>query len=229
MVKYDVSEMYMSVLHDPTKWNAILSRKHKLEIVNVSFAIEIWAFCESPSPLHASPWLKVPLQVYRLFIIDLMASTWSKDNQALFPVKKHTIECFCHCARHRETFVANGTRQSRYDWCFKTDSPVILQAVFCICANKQWSSSSSCYHWGIMPPLQIWLFRWGIWRLVFCLRFLFEFPFHFLLIWKTKLVIDVDDGRKVHRQKSPSSCHVRATLQHTGLLSDSLVLDPITI
>lgn len=97
---------------------------------------------QPPFPhVHAS---SCPQSWFRFFIIDLMASTWKRDNQTPFPVKQSC--CFTSPSRknqwqHATCFsymVTFGFAESwKWDIC-PWWSPL---HAFCICANKHWVPS----------------------------------------------------------------------------------------
>ena len=107
----------------------------------------------SPKPIPPLACMRHPAQNSqswpRLFIIDLMASTWKRDNQALFPVKQ---SC-CFSSPHRKTqqqhascfsyavtfgFLGAENKTSPCDEiigvpCLRS---FYFECAFCICANK---------------------------------------------------------------------------------------------
>lgn len=135
----------------------------------------------------------------RLFIIDLMASTWKRDNQGLFPVKQ---SC-CFSSPHRKT-------QHQHASCFsysvtfgflgeeKKHLPVmrllvclawgvvILNAHFVYVQIKDAMHFSKCVLSRTnLVVIHIWLFRWSnlLSRLLFChcIWFLCASPFLFTI------------------------------------------------
>lgn len=151
-----------------------------------------------------------------------MASTWKRDNQALFPVKQ---SC-CFSSPNRKTQQQHASSLSlRVTFGLleaenKTSSRDVTfgvmclggcyfwmdLCVFCICANKQCDAilkvcvitDKSCLY----PYLIIQMRTPPRRSLVLSLHLIFffwvtRFPFHYLLIWKTKSVIDEDEENDV--------------------------------
>lgn len=143
--------------------------------------------------------------LFRPCIIDLMASTWRRDNRAPFPVKekkKKGSHCGCHwhiwfsgrCKQkhisgYNTTYVLRLIPQSfdrLYFGYVQINNGVLPVGVI---------TGESCHHHKFDYLDEAYRF-FSCW----VLNFLFNFPFHFLLIWKAKLVTDVDDSRDVRRQ-----------------------------
>lgn len=156
---------------------------------------------QSPTSLPPPPCVRHPVQnsqsCSRLLIIDLMASTWKRNDQTLFPVKQSC--CFFSLPPQQEDVKTNvhrasltsshlGFQKSK----IKPDerlllnelkqrdtlrSVVVIADKFCPNPVFDYSDEAST----LMSPVL---------SLHFCASL--DFPFHYLLIWKTKWVIHED-------------------------------------
>lgn len=162
-----------------------------------------------------------------------MASTWKRDNQTLFPVKQ---SC-CFSSPNRKTQQQHASRFS-YVVTFgflegenKTSPCDENTGVLCLrgCCFSEWAcvyfvyvqinnaTQFTRFVLSLTNPVRIhiWLFRWGINSHVSCFVFAFEFfcvsldfPFHYLLIWKTKSVIDQDEETTMYYLQFQSHHHM---------------------
>lgn len=164
----------------------------------------------------------------RLFIIDLMASTWKRDNQALFPVKQ---SC-CFSSRNRKTQQQHASSFSyrvilgiveaenrTWDvWCAVPrdccEDFVYVQInkaihYVCVITDKSCPNPLFAYSDEASSSDVAW------WVFAFDFSVSLDFPFHYLLIWKTKWVTDKDEERTMFCLQCPSHHYMEKELSTT--------------